>query len=65
MRIGVGNIKIIDFDVVEPSNINRQFYFIDQIGMQKTEALTINLKRINPYVNITFSNTYLAEKKIL
>lgn len=65
VRIGVGNIKIIDFDVVEPSNINRQFYFIDQIGMQKTEALTINLKRINPYVNITFSNTYLAEENII
>ena len=38
-RSGVGTIKIIDFDVVEPSNINRQSYFINQIGLYKTQAL--------------------------
>ena len=38
-RSGVGTIKIIDYDVVEPSNINRQSYFINQIGLNKTDAL--------------------------
>lgn len=49
-RIGVGRLVIADFDVVEPSNLNRQQYFVDQIGFLKVEALSENLKRINPYV---------------
>ncbi len=49
-RLGVGRLILVDFDVVEPSNLNRQQYFIDQIGLPKTEALAANLRRINPYV---------------
>ncbi|MEN8254194.1 MAG: sulfur carrier protein ThiS adenylyltransferase ThiF [Verrucomicrobiota bacterium] len=49
-RIGVGRLILADFDVVEPSNLNRQQYFIDQIGLTKAEALEANLQRINPYV---------------
>ncbi len=49
-RIGVGRLILADFDIVEPSNLNRQQYFIDQLGMTKAEALEANLKRINPYV---------------
>ncbi|MBK5273810.1 MAG: sulfur carrier protein ThiS adenylyltransferase ThiF [Desulfuromonadales bacterium] len=51
-RVGVGRLIIVDFDVVEPSNLNRQHYFIDQIGMFKVTALTDNLRRINPYVTV-------------
>lgn len=51
-RIGVGTLVLADFDVVEPSNLNRQQYFVDQIGMLKTEALTSTLKRANPYITI-------------
>jgi sulfur carrier protein ThiS adenylyltransferase len=50
-RLGVGRLILADFDVVEPSNLNRQQYFIDQIGRPKAEALEANLKRINPYVD--------------
>ena len=50
-RIGVGKLIIADFDVVEPSNLNRQQYFVDQLGYFKVDALTENLRRINPYVN--------------
>jgi sulfur carrier protein ThiS adenylyltransferase len=49
-RIGVGRLILADFDVVEPSNLNRQQYFIDQLGLTKTDALVANLNRINPYV---------------
>ena len=49
-RIGVGRLILADFDVVEPSNLNRQQYFIDQLGLPKAEALETNLRRINPYV---------------
>lgn len=51
-RVGVGKLIVVDFDVVEPSNLNRQQYFVDQLGMLKTEALTANLQRINPYVQV-------------
>lgn len=51
-RVGIGKLVIADFDVVEPSNLNRQQYFIDQIGMLKTESLVSNLRKINPYVLI-------------
>jgi sulfur carrier protein ThiS adenylyltransferase len=49
-RSGIGRLVIADFDVVEPSNLNRQQYFIDQIGQFKVDALSANLHRINPYV---------------
>ena len=49
-RIGVGTLILVDYDVVEPSNLNRQQYFIHQIGMPKVEALQENISKINPYV---------------
>ncbi len=51
-RIGVGRLLLADYDIVEPSNLNRQQYFVDQVGMPKTEALQANLARINPYVAV-------------
>lgn len=47
-RCGVGTIIISDFDVIEPANLNRQYYFISQVGMLKTSALKENISRINP-----------------
>ena len=49
-RMGVGRLVLVDFDVVEPSNLNRQQYFVDQLGQSKALALGKNLERINPYV---------------
>lgn len=49
-RSGVGTLVISDFDVVEESNLNRQYYFTDQIGMLKTDALRYNIARINPEI---------------
>jgi len=51
-RIGVGTLILADFDLVEPSNLNRQQYFSHQIGIPKTEALRENLQKINPYVKL-------------
>ena len=48
VRSGIDELKIVDFDRVEPSNLNRQFYFSDQIGRFKVEALAENLRRIRP-----------------
>jgi sulfur carrier protein ThiS adenylyltransferase len=51
-RVGVGTLILVDFDVVEPSNLNRQQYFTHQIGMPKVDALRETLSKINPYVKI-------------
>jgi sulfur carrier protein ThiS adenylyltransferase len=51
-RVGVGKLILVDFDVVEPSNLNRQQYLIHQIGLPKVEALQKNIANINPYVKI-------------
>jgi sulfur carrier protein ThiS adenylyltransferase len=51
-RTGVGALVLADFDVVEPSNLNRQQYFVDQLGLHKVDALADNLARANPYVRV-------------
>ena len=51
-RVGTGTLVIADFDVVEPSNLNRQQYFVDQLGLPKVEALAATLARINPYLTV-------------
>ncbi|MCK5843471.1 MAG: sulfur carrier protein ThiS adenylyltransferase ThiF [Victivallales bacterium] len=49
-RAGAGRLTLVDFDVVEPSNLNRQYYFLDQVGMAKVDALRDNLLRVNPEI---------------
>ncbi|QAR32225.1 sulfur carrier protein ThiS adenylyltransferase ThiF [Geovibrio thiophilus] len=61
-RMGAGDMLLADYDVVEPSNINRQQYFVDQIGMKKTDALRANLERINPYASYTYKDIFLTEE---
>lgn len=51
-RMGMGKLVVADFDVVEPSNLNRQQYFVDQIGELKVDATRANLARINPHVTV-------------
>lgn len=51
-RAGVGKLVIADFDSVVLSNLNRQFFFVEDIGKPKAEALARNLKKINPYIEI-------------
>ena len=51
-RAGVGKLHMIDFDKVDISNLNRQQYFPEQLGMYKSDALYETLKRIAPYCEI-------------
>jgi sulfur carrier protein ThiS adenylyltransferase len=51
-RVGIGKLIIADFDIVSESNLNRQYYFFDQIGKKKVFALEENLIRINPEIRI-------------
>lgn len=58
-RTGIKHLRLIDFDIVDPTNINRQNYFLDQIGSKKTKATLENLKRVNPYIDIEIHDVYL------
>lgn len=49
-RAGVGRLILIDFDKVDITNLHRQQYKANQIGMNKTDALSENLLEIAPYV---------------
>ena len=49
-RSGIGYLKLVDFDIVEASNLNRQQYRVSHIGMKKTEAMKSIIKEINPFV---------------
>jgi sulfur carrier protein ThiS adenylyltransferase len=63
-RVGVGKLIIADYDVVEPSNLNRQQFFIDQIGEPKVEALKANLARINPFVEVESHQVFVTPENI-
>lgn len=52
LRCGAGKLIVADFDRVSDANLNRQFYFHDQIGEKKVEALRDNLLRINPFASL-------------
>jgi len=52
VRVGFKRFTIADFDRVDATNLDRQFYFEDQVGMSKVEALETNLLRINPSLEI-------------
>ena len=59
VRAGVRRLVIADFDVVSPSNLNRQFFFRDQIGRRKVEALAENLRRIEPDLELILHDVRL------
>ena len=52
VRAGVNHLTVVDFDIVNESNLNRQFFFRDQLGLKKVEALKENLLRIDPGADI-------------
>lgn len=63
---GVGTIGIVDFDVVDDSNLQRQVLFdIHEIGRPKVEAAKKRLQALNPYVNIIMHNTHINSENAL
>ena len=64
-RIGVGHLHLIDFDVVDITNLNRQQYFMEHIGMYKTDALKSLLLKINPYLDIRTDCVKVTDDAVL
>jgi molybdopterin/thiamine biosynthesis adenylyltransferase/rhodanese-related sulfurtransferase/molybdopterin converting factor small subunit len=63
---GVGTIGIVDFDVVDDSNLQRQVLFgVDAIGQPKVEAARKRLEALNPYIQLKVYNTHLNSHNAL
>jgi sulfur carrier protein ThiS adenylyltransferase len=63
-RAGIGTLVLADHDVVVANNLERQFYFTDQVGLPKTEALAANLARIDPSVRLECFQTHIDETSL-
>lgn len=63
-RSGIGHIKIVDFDIVESSNLNRQYYFLYHIGKKKVDCLKDIISKINPYVEVVTQDIRVCEDNI-
>ena len=63
-RAGVGYLRLIDFDRLEATNLNRQWYFMEQLGMYKAEALADNLRRITPYAELDVHTVRITEDNL-
>lgn len=51
-RVGIGKLVIADFDIVTEGNLNRQYFFTDQIGQEKAVALRENILCVNSEVKV-------------
>ena len=61
-RAGIGKLILIDFDRVDITNLHRQQYKADQIGMHKTEALSKNLREFAPYTELVTHTARITEQ---
>lgn len=61
-RVGVGKLFLVDFDTVDVTNLNRQYYFAEDIGKAKTEALSVIIRKINPVIKLETLNIKVAEE---
>lgn len=64
VRAGVRRLVIADFDTVAPGNLNRQFFFADQVDRPKVEALRANLLRIEPELELKTLQVKLTAENV-
>jgi len=64
-RAGIGKLILIDFDRVDITNLHRQQYKATQIGMYKTDALTVNLREIASYIELETHTERIKEDNVL
>jgi sulfur carrier protein ThiS adenylyltransferase len=63
-RVGIGKLILVDFDFVSESNLNRQYYFKDQVGQKKVIALKDNLLRIRPEMEVIIHDVCLDPERV-
>lgn len=60
-RTGIGKLVLVDYDTIDETNLNRQYYFRDQIGQLKTDAITKIIQNINPDTIVQTLNLRLEQ----
>lgn len=64
-RIGVGSLRVVDGDVFEPSNLNRQLLSeVPLLGVSKAKAAAAKISRINPEISVEAVDSFLTEKNV-
>lgn len=64
-RIGIGKLLLVDFDIVELSNLNRQYYFLKHIGMYKADALEEVIRNINSEISLKIKKIKIDEENVV
>ena len=64
-RIGIGSVRVVDGDVFEPSNLNRQLLSeVPLLGVSKAKAAAARISRVNPDVNVEAVDAFLTETNV-
>ena len=63
-RAGVGKLHLMDFDKVEMSNLNRQYFAMEHVGMLKADALKEIIAGIAPNCHVTAQSIKITEENI-
>lgn len=62
---GIGSIHLVDYDVVDASNLHRQvFYRTKDIGKSKAQVLKKHIESISPFVTVTYSNQAVSKSTV-
>ncbi len=64
VRSGVKKIVIVDNDKVEISNLNRQNFYLEDVGTWKVDALSRLLRKINPFIEVEKFKEKLDNKNV-
>jgi sulfur carrier protein ThiS adenylyltransferase len=64
-RAGVGSLVIADFDIVTLENMDRQYYFRDQVGQKKVLALRENIWKVNPEIDVQVHDVRLGPDEVV
>jgi sulfur carrier protein ThiS adenylyltransferase len=63
-RAGIGELILVDGDLVELSNLNRQYFFQSDVGKSKAYALAAHLKNINPDIRLDIHNQMIESSQV-
>ena len=64
-RLGVGHLRLIDYDVVDITNIFRQCYLLRHIGQYKTDCLKTQSAEINPYIKVETVTKKITQENVM